>query len=134
MAAILWSDVTSIAPELNGKVNLIAQDVILQVATTMVAVAQWDGEEGPKTRAGRIYYAAHLATLQLRRGIPGPVSASAAGGMSRAWGMPALGTFSALQLTSYGVLYLELAKTTRARAGVSLGRVPGVPFSIRRGP
>lgn len=131
MASIIWEDVAGIAPELGGsKLSLIAQDMILQLANTYLAVDVWGGEASPKLKMGRAYFAAHLATMQLRRGIPGSVASSAAGGLSRSYAMPQLSLKTTMQLTSYGILYIQLAKTTAARAGFSLGLVSptaGVP-------
>lgn len=119
MAAIAWEDVQSIAPELAGDVVApIAQEAILAVANTLLDVPTWGGEDSPKLRAGRIYYAAHLATLGRRKGRTGMVSSEGAGGLTRAYSNPLLGYKSSLILTSYGVMYMGLAKTTAARAGL----------------
>lgn len=123
MAEIIWADVTAIAPELT-RVPAAGQVMILCVANTILAPDVWGGEESPKLKAARSYYAAHLGAMTLRGGNPGVPTSSAVGGMSRGYSLVNLGTFSVLQLTSYGLLFLQLAKTTPARAGFSMGMVP----------
>jgi len=119
--AITWEDVQAVAPELAGDVvTPIAQEVILAVANSHLAVDVWGGEDSPKLRAGRIYYAAHLATLGRMRGRVGMVASESAGGLSRSYSNPMLGYKTSLVLTSYGTLYMGLAKTTAARAGLVL--------------
>lgn len=131
MASIIWEDVAGVAPELGGtRMSLIAQDMILQLANTYLAVDNWGGEASPKLKMARAYVAAHFATMQLRRGIPGAVASSAAGGLSRSYATPMLNMNTTMQLTGYGMLYIQLAKTTAARAGFGLGMVSptaGVP-------
>ncbi len=122
MAAITWEDVQSVAPELAGDVvQPIAQEAILAVANSQLDPTTWGGETSDKLRAGRIYYAAHLATLGRLRGRAGMVSSESAGGLSRSYANPLLGYKTTLVLTSYGILYMGLAKTTAARAGITLG-------------
>lgn len=124
MASIIWEDVSGVAPELGGtRLSFIAQDMILQLANTYLAVDNWGGEASPKLKMGRAYVAAHFATMQLRRGIPGAIASSSAGELARSYATPMLNTNSTFQLTGYGILFIQLAKTTPARAGFSLGMV-----------
>jgi len=128
MAAINWTDVLAIAPELT-RVPQAGQVAILDVVNCLLDVDNWGGDDCPKLALARAYYAAHLGAMTLRQGNPGIVSSSAVGGMSRGYTLPNLGTFSVLQLTSYGLMFLQLAKTTPARAGFSAAMAapqPGV--------
>ena len=121
MASITWEDVGSIAPELAGEVIApIAQEAILAMANAQLAVDVWGGEDSPKLRLGRIYFAAHLATLGRLRGRAGQVTSESAGGLSRSYANPFTQTKSMMTLTSYGILYMGLARTTAARAGLAL--------------
>ena len=126
MAAIVWTDVTDLAPELSST-PLGAQTAILALVNGFLDVATWGGETSDKLHSGRCYLAAHLATLGRRKGKSGTVSAEAAGGLSRSYAMPAMLSTSTLQLTSYGALYIFLAKSTVARAGISLNGGAQVP-------
>lgn len=135
MANIIWEDVVGVAPELgqlvNGspKISLVGQDMILQLANSYFDPANFGGETTstgattPKLKSARAYLAAHFATLQLRRGTPGAVASASAGGLSRSFMQPQLNLSTTLQLTSYGLLLVQILKTTAARAGFSIGMV-----------
>ena len=125
MAAIIWYDVVAVAPELGGtKMAIAGQTAVLAIANYQLDVNNWGGEDSVLLHEGRALYAAHLATMMLKRGLPGAVTSSAAGGLSRGYGLVNLGTTSSLQLTSYGILYLELLRTTPARGGTSAAGMP----------
>lgn len=118
MAAIVWADVVALAPEVNAIDDAAKADIIAYVNVALT-VANFGGEDHPKTRLARIYLAAHLAAM-LRRGVTGggaagPLVSHSAGGMSRSYAVMSSG--SALSSTSYGSMYEELART-------SLGRLP----------
>ena len=126
MAAIVWTDVTDLAPELST-IPLGGQTAILALVNDYLDPDTWGGEDAPKLHSGRCYLAAHLATLGKRKGKSGSVSSEAAGGLSRSYAMPAMLSTSTLQLTSYGAMYILLAKSTVARAGLSLNGGAKVP-------
>lgn len=117
MAAIAWTDVTGVAPELST-VPVAGQNAILAVANTILNVLNWGGETSPKLFLARCYYAAHLGTLHMRVGVAGAVASEAAGGLSVGYQNPMLGLHTPLQLTAYGMAYLSLARSTAARAGM----------------
>ena len=119
--ALTWFDVTSFAPELCKGVQIapISQALILGTVNTIVSEGVW----GDVTTQARVLYAAHMATLQKRRGQPGAASQRSMGGISEAFGVTGPLSASFLSLTSYGQSYLGLAKTRRFRAGFSTGRV-----------
>lgn len=129
MAAITWQDVLAIAPEIGTRVPVPGQVAILTVVNCLLDVPNWGGEDAPLLALARAHYAAHLGTMTLRQGNPGVPTSAAVGGMSRGYSLVNMGSFSTLQLTSYGLMFLQLAKTTPARAGFSLGMVPVPGFN-----
>lgn len=74
MAAIIWTDVTNVAPEL-ASISVGAQTLFLAVANTALKVSVWGGEESPRLKLGRVLFAAHLAspTASGTGGSGGPV-------------------------------------------------------------
>lgn len=125
MAAITWTDVTDVAKELTT-VSVGAQTAILLLVNDFLDVGTWGGEDSQKLKMGRVFLAAHIATLSAKRkGKAGTVSSEAAGGLSRSY--QSLATATALSLTSYGDLYTMLAKSTAARAGLSLAGGAATP-------
>lgn len=121
---ITWTDVLGMAQELTT-VPAPGQIAILEVVNCLLDVPNWGGEDDPKLFAARCLYAAHMGTMLLRRGNPAVATSSAVGGMSRGYSLVDFGSYSVLQLTSYGLLYIQLAKTTPARAGFSAAMTPG---------
>lgn len=75
--AIQWSDVTAIAPELSIA-TMPMQVAILDIVDREVHDEAW----GASGDVGRVYLAAHLATISLRRGN-GQITAEAVGQLSR---------------------------------------------------
>lgn len=121
-ATISWSHVISVAPELSGSVIAdLAQQMILSVANTKLDSNGWGGETSTLLQLARSYLAAHMATLQRRKGVGGAVASRAAGGLSVSFSAPPLSS-SMLSTTSYGQLYLQLARTRAFRAGVTTSR------------
>jgi hypothetical protein len=105
VAAIVWTDVTALAPEL-GTTAAQTQTDVLAFVNAALAVSLYDGEGGPRTRLSRIYLAAHLATMP-RLGAGGALVGESAGGLSRQYAAPM--TRSNLGKTSYGVAFLSLS-------------------------
>lgn len=108
MAAILWSDVTSLPGanvELAG-VPVAGQTIILAVANARFDTTMFDGESGPLMKAARCYFAAHMAAMGLL-GSGGVLTGEAAGGLSRQYAAPTLGR-SELMRTSYGAMVWQL--------------------------
>lgn len=107
MAAIIWTDVVSLAPEL-ASTGATTQNDILAYVNVALNVAIYDTESGPTIRLARIYYAAHMATLA-RRGGNGALISSNAGGLERGYAAPIMGSgMSSLLLTSYGQAFRQL--------------------------
>lgn len=123
MAPIIWADVTSIAPELTNKIPDAAQLAFLAIANGMLVVSDWGGELDPTLKLARCYIAAHHATLGRRRGIGGAITSEGADGLNRAY--QAAQSTSQYNSTSYGQLYLLLAKTKPFRAGLLPGQWNG---------
>lgn len=123
MSAIIWADVTAIAPELST-VSDDAQDSILAHVNTALAVDIFGGESAPKTRLARIYLAAHLGSASRTgssgaSGAAGPVVSESAGGLSRSYAnlTSASGT-GGLSSSTYGQLFEALVGSTPARCPV----------------
>lgn len=114
--AIVWADVTAIAPELST-VGASTQTAILAYANAELDAATWGG----RLERGRAYLAAHLATLSRRAGSGGAVVSESVGDVSRAYSTgDALA--SDLEATAYGKEFRRLIKTLPlARFGVSNG-------------
>jgi Protein of unknown function (DUF4054) len=127
MSAIVWADVLGIAPEL-AAITISGQTAILALANSVLDTTVWGGEDSPQLRMGRLNYAAHFASMSMRRGDGGATTSSSAGGLSVAYANTDFGSHSTLQTTSYGQMYMALARSRgMARAGLSLAGIPGYP-------
>lgn len=116
MAAILWADVTGEASELAG-VGPVAQTVILSVVNGAgLNTANFGGEDADLTRAARILLAAHMATMNERKGT-GALSSQSEGGASQSYWM-GFANPRALHLTGYGQMLVQIIMGTGARAGL----------------
>lgn len=123
MSAIVWSDVLAHAPNdasLQGYASVTGQTDLLDFVNNTTNVSLLDTETGYKTRLARIYMAAHLATMELRRGAAGMLSGTTAGPLSRQYMLLQGMTKSELSLTSYGCNYLAIIKRSAARGGAVL--------------
>lgn len=121
MAAIVWSDVTAHAGELTTRyTNTTAQNDLLDLVNNTTNVSLIDTESGFKTRLARIYMAAHLATMELRKGAAGVLTEQSAGPLRRGYQLLQGMTKSELSLTSYGCNYLAIIKRSAARGGAVL--------------
>lgn len=103
--------VTDFAPELATGIAAATQGAILLSVDYEVPT---DGVWGDLRDAGARYLAAHLATLSKSRGR-GPLASQTVGPLSRAYG--GMLQFGELGLTSYGVEYQRLLRTTEAIFG-----------------
>lgn len=106
MAAIVWSDVTALAPELTST-SATTQSDILNHVNAAIDVDRFDGEDGPTTRLARIYLAAHYATLAAL-GAGGPLAVEREGGIERSYAAPS--QRSELLTTSYGRGFWQLIR------------------------
>lgn len=104
MAAIIWTDVVSLAPELSTT-SATTQTDVLNWVNQVLNIAKFDGESGVTTRLARIFLAAHIAKLA-RLGSAGPLIGTSAGGLARSYAAPL--SKSWLALTQYGQGYLAL--------------------------
>ena len=118
--ALTWFEVEQYAPELTGKIVPLAQNFILTTVNTLIAESVWN----TITPMARVLYAAHLATLERRKGQPGYATSRSMGGVSESYGGSPLSS-SFMSLTGYGQAYLGLAKTRSFRAGFTTGMVGG---------
>jgi hypothetical protein len=124
VAAITWTDVTNVAPELSTIASTV-QTALLLLVNDYLDPDTWGGEDSQKLLSGRAYLAAHLATLGKRKGVNGQLTAEAGGGLSRSYGM--LTNPTMYSMTTYGEIFAMLAKTTVARVGFSLAAGAQVP-------
>ncbi len=120
MAAIDWTDVEALAPELSV-VSTDGQDFILAYVNEALDLSIFGGEESPKLRLARIYLAAHFGKLSSSGGsmVAGPVISETVGDISRSYAnlfSSGAGNFTG---TAYGDLYMELVRTC-ARARVPM--------------
>lgn len=90
MAAITWTDVTGLVPDLVGLPGA-AEALYLAIANSRFNVGMFPlGEEDPLLKLARIWLAAHYAAGDLAAGAtigePGPVASESAGGLSVSYG------------------------------------------------
>jgi hypothetical protein len=107
---ITWSDVVAIAPELST-FPLGGQAPILAYVNEGFLRADMFG--AGQLRLAQLNLAAHIATLEKRRGGVGPLTAESMGGVSRSYANTLLPSLFAT--TSYGVVYQLMLKTSLAR-------------------
>ncbi len=122
MAAIIWTDVTALAPELTS-VSSGAQTDLLAYVNTALKVSVFDDETGPMTRLARIYLAAHYATISQQggAGAAGPVTGESAGGLSRQYAsFSPMGSDPLFDVTPYGKAFRGLCRRSSARSPVVL--------------
>jgi hypothetical protein len=123
VAAIAWSDVTGAAVEIANAttanlIPTIAQTIILgQVNGAGLNVANFGGESASLTYNARVLLALHMATMWLRQGQGGPITAQSEGEASQSYGFPWTNP-ATLLLTSYGQLLRGIISGTPARAGM----------------
>lgn len=121
MADITWSDVTDTAPEL-ATLAVNAQTLILDYVNSALNVTVFDGEEGPRTKAARVYLAAHLATMTTRANAnaSGPKTNASLGPQSKKYSEFKSDFASQYNATSYGMLYSLMVNTSSARGPIIL--------------
>jgi hypothetical protein len=115
MAAITWAmvqamDSDGVLPDLTPQ----AQLQILSYVNGCLTVSNYGGEGSAKLTLARIYLAAHFAQL----GPDGAVTSESAGDLRRAYAVPRSGY--EYEATSWGRAFINISKTTPARAGVVL--------------
>jgi hypothetical protein len=119
MADIEWTDVTAAAPELTDRVVTLEQTHILAyVNDEAFEPSAFGGEESNTLERARVYLAAHMATMGLRAGVPGPITSSTGGKLSLTYAT--FGLKSSYYATSYGVLLEGLLEALPIRVGFSV--------------
>lgn len=114
MAAITWSQVVLLAPELETLPSG-TQDLILDYVNQTLPVGPWGGEDGPKIKLGRIYLAAHMGSLTASgTGGLGQITEVAEGDVITRFAEAAKNA-SSLDQTSYGQEFKRLGRTTSSR-------------------
>jgi hypothetical protein len=116
MAAIAWSDVTAMAPEL-ASVAIGSGTDIVNFVNVAFDPDNLGGEDGPKLRYTRLNLAAHLGALILLGSTGGTVTSESIGGLSRSYAAPNLQAL-ALERTSYGQAVTYMIATSPARCGL----------------
>lgn len=120
---ITWSEVSAIAAGV-ASTNATAQALILgYVEAPALNSCYFGGDTGPAYKLARIYLAAHMAaggSLGGAAGVRGPITAEAAGGMSKSYGgITAFSSGStleeALARTVWGGYLLEMIDRSAAR-------------------
>jgi hypothetical protein len=112
MAAIDWADVVAVAPTATD-VDALAQTLILDYVNITLAVARFDGEDGPTTKIARVYLAAHHATTIQQLCNAGAVTSDKAGDLARAYANNIDSQASVLlQGTAFGKAYLSVVRQT----------------------
>lgn len=113
MAALTWEDVTSHASDLST-LDEAAQDDVLAYVDDAIDPAKFGGEDGPRYKLARIYLAAHLGTVSLKRGTPagGPLISETVGEITRMYGFSAEAAPDAIASTGWGREYLALIRRT----------------------
>lgn len=121
MAAITWSDVVDIAPEL-ADVSVGMQTLILSYVNDSVNVVVLDGESGSKTKLARVTLAAHIATILVRAssGKAGDITSESLGPQSRAYSSSSRFDETDLSLTGYGRTYRMIVRWSAARGPLVL--------------
>lgn len=107
MDTIDWTSVTDLAAELSTAPAGL-QAAVLAQANGILTRDVW----GDQITFGRALLAAHIATMMLRKGRSGALSAEAVGPVSRSFLQPQ--PFSALDSTSYGAEFKRVARTLPA--------------------
>lgn len=106
---IVKADVTAFAPEL----DLVAAAVWTDVLAYTNLMALTSDDDAVTIRMARIFFAAHMVTMQDRaaNGSAGPVTAESSGGVRRSYGLVAQsGDPGSYTQTRYGLLYLDVLK------------------------
>jgi hypothetical protein len=123
MAAITWPNVVDFAPELSAFDADAQTPILAYVNDEAFHLDSWGGEDSSTLRLGRIYLAAHMATISNSGGsaVAGPVTSETAGGLSRSYGfMSSVEADPLLDATPYGRLFRELLRRTPARSALLL--------------
>lgn len=105
--AITWDDVVAIAPELST-VSVEMQNALIAYVEEEISSTTW----GARAARGKVYLAAHLATMSARVGSAGPVTSETVGSVSRSYAVDASSAPSGS--TSYGAEYERLVMTLGA--------------------
>jgi hypothetical protein len=124
MAFITWSNVCDACVEIKAatpaQLPFLAQSTILTVVNgSGISISNFGGEGSQMLTDARILLAAHMATMWMRRGVSGAITSQSEGGASQAYAL-GLKNPRVLDLTSYGMLFRQLAMGSAARAGLLL--------------
>lgn len=118
MADIIWTDVVAVAPELATDVSADFQTMVLAYVNTVVAPAQFGGEDSIIFKLARAYLAAHYASLFVDGSLGGAqMTSMSEGGVSASFSVDTAGGENALSSTTYGDTFLTFVRRSPARAG-----------------
>lgn len=110
---ILWGNVVAIAPEL-ANVPAAESSLLLGYVNVHVDDCVWGDTE--TADFGRVWLAAHLATIARRRGA-GPLTSESVGALARSYGL-ITGVPGAFGMTSYGAMYYQLTRQLPSVLGI----------------
>lgn len=107
--AIVWADVTAVAPE-TSTAPVAMQTAILALVNQQLTEAIW----GELIETGRAYLAAHFATLSSRGGSGGTVVSESAGAVSRSYASPSGLDSTGMSSSAYGNIFMTLVRSLAA--------------------
>jgi hypothetical protein len=120
MTAIVWTDVTDVAPAMSTGVPVGFQTKILAYVEEVVNPAAFGGEDSITFLLARSYLAAHYAALYKMGtfGAQGPVTSQSEGGVSQSFASVMPQADSSLARTNYGDAFLTFVRRSGyARSG-----------------
>lgn len=120
MAAILWTDVVAVAPDMATGVSAAFQTLVLSYVNVNVVATEFGGEDNPTYVMARAYLAAHYAALHKAgvNGTAGQRIAQSEGGVSMSFANNSpMGTDPLLDKTTYGQAFRSLSRRSPSVAG-----------------
>jgi hypothetical protein len=116
MSAVTWQMVSGMVPELAQITDVLVQALIMDFANTALDPVAFGGENSPRLRLARVFFAGHFAT-----GGPlgdgsgsGPVTSETLGSLTRQYGMPYL-EWGMFGTTEYGRKFLAIVQGSAVR-------------------
>lgn len=104
--AITWAEVIALAPEL-AAVSIDGQNQVIAQVLLEINPSAWGSDT--RAKAAALWLARHMATINGKGGVAGPVTEVHAGAVGKSFGMLAQWK-SLLATTRYGQEYLRLIR------------------------
>jgi hypothetical protein len=121
VANVVWQDIEALQSNLSS-VSVAAQMIFLAHVNEDLNPTAFGGEDSARYHLARVYLAAHLGELERRRGATsGPVQSKTIGtsSITLAYATAMSSAESALRLTSWGAMYLEMLAASPLRLGLT---------------